>query len=198
MPYDILRDGVDFDISAMEVKPEESPSPRNAIPPLQLANNPVKGEPKMNIEEFSKTKVKGSLLWEYVKAGTNSYAAVSVFVIFILAQAIATFNDWWVSHWTAEEELRSNLSHVSTLGTHDGIEFNIVSLPLNGTDHDSSLTGQDWYARVYGAVMGCLIVAGFVRTAVYVQIMFKSSQKLHDGMFMGIVKVMKRLSSISL
>lgn len=52
-----------------------------------------------NIETSSKGKVKGSLLAQYFKAGSNYGEMIVILALFGLAQLTASGCDYWVSFW---------------------------------------------------------------------------------------------------
>lgn len=114
--------------------------------------------------------------------------AVLFIGVFLLAQALASTMDWWISFWTAQEEMRTQEDQ-NTLGSFDDTVFDIVALSSNQTESNYEGLGTDWCASIYGALMGFLIVVAIVRSVFFMELMFKSSQTLHDGMFNGIVAV---------
>lgn len=61
-----------------------------------------------NIEESSKGKANGNILYNYIKAGApNLLYMFFLFIMFLLTQFLASAADFWVSFWTSQEELRA-------------------------------------------------------------------------------------------
>lgn len=164
MPYEILKDGVDFDVT--DEKRSTSDGLNASHVSLVQPSKPLE-KSQLNVEESSKAK--RSLLWEYLVSGNNACLVLLFFGTLILAQVFGTVIDWWVAFWTEQEELKLNSTK----------ELSQESLPLE----------TDWCAIIYGILMGCLILAGFVRVLLFLQLMFRSGQTLHNGMFKGISAV---------
>lgn len=56
------------------------------------------------LEASSKGKVKGSLLLSYFKSSNQPYMLVMMIVTFLLAQALASIADVWVSYWYVQKD----------------------------------------------------------------------------------------------
>lgn len=144
---------------------EQSPEPRFLIPNFELTGKTQ----IINSEETQTGKIKKSLLWNYVTSRTNFCGILGLISVFALAQTLGSLIDWWISYWTSHEEMRSFSSQTGANETHE----------------------TDWYVGVYGILVAALVLVAFMRSFLFVHMMFKSSQKLHDGMFNGIVNVSK-------
>lgn len=58
------------------------------------------------LEESSKKTVKGSMMWQYLKAGGGSFEMIVIFLLFALAQTVTSAADHWMAVWTSQEEAR--------------------------------------------------------------------------------------------
>lgn len=165
-------------------------------------------EPKENVEESSKGKIKGWLFGHYIKAGAGPCLIFFVFALFLFTQVIASFIDWWVSYWTKQEELRNFIEKVAPEGDmvnrlfNDTEIFNASAvndtfssfLPTNETLIAAVVDEADPLATnicaiVHGSLLGALFLFAITRSITFFQSAVKSSQKLHDAMFKGVVSV---------
>lgn len=87
-------------------------------------------EPKENVEESSKGKVKGSVFGNYLKAGSHPILSFIIICLFLLTQACASVIDWWTSYWTSQEELRQFYAKNNT------------EIDFNSTDPSSTATSE--------------------------------------------------------
>lgn len=143
-----------------------------------------------NVEQMSKGKVKGSVAVNYIKAGSNYFILFFLLVMFLLTQVIVSLSDYWVAFFTNQEELR-DYYRAQLVENNDG-ETN--STLLNNID---SLVSRDTCIYVHGSLVIGIFVIAIVRSIFFYQTTVRASQKLHDGMFEGIISTTMRFFHIN-
>lgn len=63
-------------------------------------------EQPQQLEASSKGKVSGSIFGMYLTSGANWCVLLMIGALFLITQVLASGADYWVSYWTAQEELR--------------------------------------------------------------------------------------------
>uniref|UniRef100_A0A336LQQ2 CSON001219 protein n=1 Tax=Culicoides sonorensis TaxID=179676 RepID=A0A336LQQ2_CULSO len=154
-------------------------------------NTKKEESPKQNLEESSKGKVK-SVFTTYLRAGAHPVIFVFVFFLFFLTQAIASSIDWWTSYWTHQEELRHfNSINNATLEIPEEINknpsINIINAILAVAGSSSEPLSSEWCAIIHGSLLAGLFFFAISRSIAFYTSTVRSSQKLHDDMFNGVV-----------
>lgn len=80
-------------------------------PEILLAAAQNVGEDKgAQLEESSRGKFKGSILWSYCRAGANPYVLIGLILLLVFVQILSSGSDYWVSVWY-ENKNKSSKSH---------------------------------------------------------------------------------------
>lgn len=208
-PSDLLKAGVDFD-KLMEEGIERDPGVRDGSYKSRIRTNSVVSTQSVdsreydlsekeeksaavevtqpeNVEEMSKGKVKGSVALNYIKAGSNYFIIAFLILLFVITQVVVSFSDYWVSFFTNQEELRDFYNN----------QLNIS--PLNSTiiSNLESLVSRDTCIYIHGGLVVGIFVIAITRSVFFYQATIKASQKLHDGMFEGIISTTMRFFHIN-
>merc|ERR1719209_332005 len=169
---------------------KELPSSQSQVVPEKKKEEREKA-PEETKEIRSSGSVATRVYTDYFVAGTNWFAVIFMVVANIVCQALYSGSDIWLSHWTAEEEVKQ---------MEDYAEPSLPAplLPANFTVMDNSTSwikldgddlGQHYFnLGIYGAIVGALCVISMVRTMYFFVICMKSSVKLHDKMFESIIR----------
>lgn len=141
-------------------------------------------EDDQNVEQTSKGKVKGNVFMNYIKAGASSIFTMFVlFSLFILTQVLVSLSDYWVSFFTNQEEQRQYIDFQINNGS--GVIEDLQK-------ERDALVSTELCLYILGAlVIGSFLLA-IIRAINFYQITIKASQKLHDGMFDGIICTIMR------
>ncbi|KAJ8957037.1 hypothetical protein NQ314_006614 [Rhamnusium bicolor] len=107
-------------------------------------NENIKTKLKDMQEESSKGKIAGSLFWKYLISGGNFCFVFLVFLLYALAQAMASGVDYFVSFWVDIEETRN------------------ISLPGNLTDEEYPKQAVQWSTDLCLYIYGGGIVILFI------------------------------------
>lgn len=128
-------------------------------------------------ESSSKGKVKGSIMFQYFFAGGNCCFVSIVLILYVLAQALASGADFFVSYWTNVEETRvnNNVNSTSEVITKSLIEPN-----------ESFFTRENCIYIYTGLIIALFFVA-LARSMLFYKMAMLSSQKLHDMMFSSVI-----------
>lgn len=128
-------------------------------------------------EESSKGKVKGSLLWQYLRAGGNLCYVLCVILLFLMAQATASSVDYFVNFWVNIEDTRNKTFRNSTLG---------VSIEVK------ELWSRDLCIYVYTSLIILLFVTALTRSMLFYKLAMNSSQNLHESIFNHVITATMR------
>lgn len=159
--------------------------------PSEAEQKKANSEPKENVEESSKGKVKGSLFGIYLKSGSNFCVLSIVLTLFLLTQAAASVIDWWVSYWTAQEELRTWQKEQKVLNLLANDTDFVDFLPTKRTmtqdilaalESGSEPLPTNWCAIIHGSLLVALFIFAITRSISFYQSTVRASQKLHDKM----------------
>ena len=90
------------DISVMK----ELPSSQSQVVPEKKEESGGKKAPEETKEMRSSGSVAAHVYSDYFVAGTNWFAVIFMVVANIVCQALYSGSDIWLSHWTAEEEVK--------------------------------------------------------------------------------------------
>lgn len=226
-PSDLSRSGVDFasllqaeDIDESTETPEtvrtrsrtQSRSSARSISSVSLhSEGNAEDEPEevnktksvediRQMEMSSKGKVKGNLFFNYFRSGGNLVVLVIVGILFILAQVLASFADFWVSFWTSQEELRTYYANLNetvvdkvinvtqpnatiAANTTDDADVTIPYTTFFGT----SILSTEMCIYIHGSLMLTLFTVAIIRSVGFYSICVNASQTLHNTMFKGLI-----------
>lgn len=128
---------------------------------------------KVMQEESSKGKVKGSLMFKYLKAGGNWCYVFTVIILVIGTQLAASGIDYWVNYFVNIEEYKQQAA--KTNQTFEG-------MPL----------AYQWSTEtclyIYGGAVICLFVISLSRTMLFYELAINSSRTFHRMIFNSITK----------
>ncbi|XP_059613900.1 ATP-binding cassette sub-family C member 4-like [Phlebotomus argentipes] len=214
-PLEVFRSGIDFAklLNAEDGLEEEqseggpkfrrqqsvsssrSMSSRNSLSSDDESMEMVEGnkdgekEPAMvSMEATSKGKVKGSIFYNYLKAGGNWCILSVMLILFIITQFMASAFDYFIAFWTSQEELRDMYN--PTLEADFMIANN--SIKVVESDDIPNLLDTEICIYIAGGLVMSLFVFGLIRSLGFYTMCIKASQKLHDGMFNGIISTTMR------
>lgn len=133
-------------------------------------------QPDQNLEQSSKGKVKGSLFGNYLKAGAHPIFLFVILLLFCLTQFAASAADYWVSYWTSQEELR--FYQANNIYITDGL-----TEPL-------TLLSTEMCIYIHGGLVLTIFIVAIIRSVCFYSTAVNASQKMHDGSFAGIIRVL--------
>lgn len=116
---------------------------------------------------------------KYLLAGGNICVVAVVFFLFLIAQALASLVDYFVSFWTNIEEFR-NSTLTSNNDTTVATNNNFPQLPM------------DTCINIYTGLIVGLFVIAFVRSMMFYKLAMCSSKSLHNSMFENVIKAPMR------
>ncbi|XP_031637722.1 multidrug resistance-associated protein 4-like, partial [Contarinia nasturtii] len=137
---------------------------------VSRANYDEKKEKHFLMENFAERKVKGSLLVNYLRAGTNCPTLFIIFFAFIFAQFLASAVDYFVSIWTKQEMMRSHQTN----------------------DNPSFILSTEQCIYIQGILLAAMTIFGIARLIGYFTVCVRSSQNIHNFMFNGIISTTMR------
>lgn len=132
-------------------------------------------------EESSKGKVKGPLSLRYLLAGGNCLFVGFVLSLYVMAQALASGTDFFVSYWTNVEE-RRNAYFNATISNGDGPEKMVMELPAV-----SELPTTEYCLYFYAGLVIALFIVAFLRSMLFYKLAMVGSQNLHDSLFHKVI-----------
>ncbi|XP_063700314.1 ATP-binding cassette sub-family C member 4-like [Culicoides brevitarsis] len=151
-----------------------------------------KVEQQNNLEESSKGKVQG-VFRKYLAAGSHPICFTLIFGMFFLTQAIASTIDWWSSYWTSQEEWRNYLKLNETQLENANDEgyashfVNYFSAAIAVLFNEPEPLSSNICAIIHGSLLAALFLFALTRSITFYNSAVRSSQKLHDEMFKGVV-----------
>ncbi|XP_061548514.1 ATP-binding cassette sub-family C member 4-like isoform X2 [Phycodurus eques] len=183
---ELQSSGLDFSsLLKMEDSQEERPSTTSYCP-SSLSNNSISSMTSLSASCYSlmeetltlaaqpteERRTQGhiglQMYGKYFRAGANFLLLFLLILLNALAQVAFVLQDWWLAHWTSEQQLVNRTQ------------------PLNG-----SLPAQldlDLYLSVYAGLTGASVVFGFVRSLVFFNVLVSSAQSLHNRMFDALLR----------
>lgn len=147
-------------------------------------------EPAMvAMEATSKGTVKGSIFINYLKSGGNWAILFIMLCLFITTQFMASAFDYFIAFWTRQEELRDiqNLTQSTT-----ELIFGNNTLKIVESEEIVTLLSTETCIYIAGGFVISLFVFGLMRSLGFYTMCIKASQRLHDGMFRGIISTTMR------
>lgn len=103
-----------------------------------------------------------------------------VVFLFLLAQALASSVDYFVSFWTNIEEFRNSTLLTSNNDTTITINNNVPQLPMNTC------------INIYTGLIVGLFVIALIRSMIFYKLAMRSSKSLHNSMFENVIKAPMR------
>lgn len=165
-------------------------------------------EQLQQLEASSKGKVKGSVGGAYLKSGANLCILLVIAALFFMTQVIASGADYWVSFWTAQEELRqfyraeetnpANFKNELLPNMNETQISNKTKQILSSTreisffDSVYGLLSTEACMYIHGILVASLFIFGLVRSLSFYTVCVRASQKLHDNMFKGLISTSMR------
>lgn len=112
-------------------------------------------QPK-NVEEISKGKVKGNIVWNYMRTGGNSIKLLIAIFLFIFTQVIASASDYWVGFWSRQEELKAMASAPSSdTGNSTQSSNKFIEEPIFSSEN---------LVYIAGSLIVALFIVGIIRS----------------------------------
>lgn len=155
---------------------------------IEPNGNVEKVQPK-NVEETSKGKVKGNIIWNYMRTGGHPIKLVIAMFLLALTQTIASMSDYFVGYWARQEELRT-LSAANN-GT------NSTSTDVSVTPVDAPLLSSENLVYIGGSLVGALFVIAIIRSIFFYTITVSASRRLHKEAFDGVVSTKMRFFDLN-
>ncbi|XP_001604413.2 multidrug resistance-associated protein 4 isoform X1 [Nasonia vitripennis] len=141
------------------------------------------------IEGTSRGAVKGSLLVEYFRVGSNiMYLGVIIF-LFLITQCVTSFNDYFVTILVTAEESRAyykDLHEQEQNGTELIVRRNATVLD------EADLYPRNNYIYVYSAVVFSIFFIGMIRSITFYNICLSCNQRIHDLVFGALIRAKMR------
>lgn len=137
-----------------------------------------------NLEGTSRGIIKGSLFFNYFKSGANWFFIITVGFLFLATQALASYNDFFMKILTNEEEQRYK-------NFHDVLSLNNSDFPtLNSTKsvHNYTIAPALTDIYIYTGIVISIFVVGISRSLLFYVLCVRSSQRLHDRSFEGLIR----------
>ncbi|KAG5878881.1 hypothetical protein JTB14_005772 [Gonioctena quinquepunctata] len=139
-------------------------------------------------ETSSEGKVKGSLLINYLMAGSNIFCVCLTIILFVACQLSGSGVDYFVSFWVDAEELRNvNVSDIDN--SNNSSEFGSITKAASSSPF--SLLSMEWptetYLYIYGGGILTLFVIAMSRSVLFYKLAMLSSKKLHSIIFGSVV-----------
>ncbi|XP_055302579.1 ATP-binding cassette sub-family C member 4-like isoform X2 [Sitodiplosis mosellana] len=199
-PADLANSGVDFAklVGTNEIDNEEGPekfkrqmsrqtstrsassiSLNSSADGFEFDDEEDEGKTKgVEMEDSSKGKVKGSIAYNYFRAGSHWSILFVLGVLFLVVQLLASAADYWVSIWTKQEEMRVYSRDHNTEEPSQA--------------HPTATLGTDFCISVHGAIMAFLFIVAIIRSIGFFNICIRASQRLHNSMFSGLISTSMR------
>lgn len=143
---------------------------------------------QMNLELTSRDKVPGSIFLKYLKSGGNGCAVFTIFMLFLITQALASCFDWFVSYWTRQEELRTIYNNQQAQARQLNVS---LSSGINEVLVDEPIS-QDICLYIQGTLVVLVFLVGIIRSLSFFTLCTKASERLHTNMFNGVVNTTMR------
>ncbi|XP_037925199.1 multidrug resistance-associated protein 4-like isoform X2 [Hermetia illucens] len=163
------------------------------------------------MEATSKGVVKGSISWNYIKAGGSIVLPFVVVVLYALTQMFASFTDWWVSFFTEQEEMRTyyssnnisveitspfneNFDQVKNITKMVEVFNSTLNMTLTEAEEETVgyLVSTDFLIAVHGTIVVLIFLIGILRSIGFFTMAVRASQKMHDGMFSSLIRAPMR------
>ncbi|XP_046392414.1 ATP-binding cassette sub-family C member 4-like isoform X2 [Ischnura elegans] len=165
-------------------------------------------EEKQKVEESrSHGSVSGSVYGRYFAAGGHPCVIVILFLLFFMAQALASACDFWVTFWTNMEELRQkDILLEKSLGTATEPGFSFANESLvpefntSFTEKMAHVNGDPLYLvfntenciYIYSTLIFLTIVVTLARSFLFFTVCMRASVNLHNAMFQSIAHATMR------
>ncbi|XP_015608410.1 probable multidrug resistance-associated protein lethal(2)03659 [Cephus cinctus] len=160
-----------------EVQDEVENTRRNSKQSLSLSirsEEALQDDPVEVAESRTIGRITGTVYVSYFRAAGNTCLVLSMFVICILNQTIASGGDYFIAYWVNVEEAFVNHTNGTTK-----------------TEWQSFLS-RDWCIYLYSGFTVATIILTFLRTFAFFGVCMRSSRKLHADMFYSIIRATMR------
>lgn len=138
-------------------------------------------EPKQVEEMRTVGSVSSKVYSSYLRSGGNCCVILTVTLLFVMAQALASGCDYWITYWTNIEEKLSEQQN----------SYNRNDSFANDTSLDNTFLGslsRETSIYIYIAVTVGTIVITLVRSISFFTVCMRASVRLHDLMFRSITR----------
>lgn len=127
----------------------------------------------------------------YLRSGGNCCVILTVTLLFVMAQMLASGCDYWITVWTdIEEKLSERQNSRNHNDSFENDHYRNESL-ANDTSLDNTFLGtlsRENCIFIYAAVTVGTIVITLVRSFAFVSVCMRASMNLHDLMFRSITR----------
>ncbi|OXA60234.1 Multidrug resistance-associated protein 4 [Folsomia candida] len=196
---ELVEEGIDFlKLITSEVEPDLYR--KASLTKLEAIEQELKKEEEVRDSQEEKMTVGCVSLktyWQYFRSGNSIAGMILVFTGFLVSQLLYTASDYWLSHWTNEEEAWS----ISTKLNFSGLEnssnsserISEVSVGLDeALDASQRWTttylGQHVYIAVYSGLVLLIALHTNINSAYFFKYCMKISSNIHDRMFASVVR----------
>ncbi|XP_046392391.1 ATP-binding cassette subfamily C member 4-like isoform X2 [Ischnura elegans] len=148
-------------------------------------------------ETQTKGKISMMMFMKYFNAGGSFLTSLLVMLIFILAQALGSATDSWITLWVNMEEWRqkNSINNASTRAINQGLHHlnnSSAASPFSGsfesgTDSLYKYLTRDICIYVYIGLVSVMILTVLIRSIYFYIICMKASNNLHNTMFESVV-----------
>jgi ATP-binding cassette subfamily C (CFTR/MRP) protein 4 len=148
-------------------------------------------EPKQVAEMRTVGSVSSKVYSAYLHSGGNCCVILSVTLLFVMAQALASGCDYWLTYWTNLEEKLSERQN--SYNHNDSFENDHYGNESFANDTSLENTYLGWLSRetciyIYTALTVGTVVITLVRSITFFKVCMRASVNLHDLMFRSITR----------
>ncbi|GFG33086.1 hypothetical protein Cfor_12110, partial [Coptotermes formosanus] len=147
-------------------------------------------EPKQVAEMRTVGSVSSKVYSAYLRSGGNCCVILTVTLLFVMAQVLASGCDYWITYWTdAEEKLSERQNSHNHNDSFENDNYRNESL-ANDTVLDNTLgtLSRETFIYIYAAVTLGTIVITLMRSFAFFSVCMRASVNLHDLMFRSITR----------
>lgn len=206
-PEDLANSGIDF-MKIVEESEEivrkrsisRSSSTASEKEKSQTKVDETKNEKQKNVEESSKGKVDGNIVWNYLRAGGNACSISVAIALFAFTQSIASASDYWVGFWTRQEELRNFNQNNSTKENENENAIMSIENQNNSTiinKNENAIMSSDNLIYIGGSLIFALFIVAIIRSIYFYTITVNASRNLHRDAFNGVVSTKMRFFDLN-
>ncbi|KDR22129.1 probable multidrug resistance-associated protein lethal(2)03659 [Zootermopsis nevadensis] len=202
---DLKASGVDFVKLMDNLKAEEKQPLQKLLRQMSISSvNSVdekQPEPKQVAEMRSVGSVSSKVYGAYLRSGGNCCVILTVVVLFVTTQLLASGCDYFITYWTNIEEKHFELQNASKTnnsfesGRNMNESFTNNSFAKNSSESDIledspmlAMLSRDTCIYIYTAVTVGTIVASLARSYMFFKACMRASCRLHDSMFRSITR----------
>ncbi|KAJ8687081.1 hypothetical protein QAD02_022875 [Eretmocerus hayati] len=141
------------------------------------------------IEGTSRGVVKGSLLMKYFSVGSNCFTLSIMMFLFIFAQFLTSFNDFFVPILINAEESRAFYNASRQAGFND---TNSTTTKSEKILDEKDILPREVYIYIYSGLVLSIFIVAIVRSFSFYTIAMRCGQRLHDLMFGALIRASMR------